>query len=49
MDTKTWELLGLAAGVIASVGVALYVLSAFPRWCIDRRQPVRVRSLATHR
>lgn len=48
MDTKTWELIGLAVGVIASIGGALYVLNAFPRWCIERQQPVRVRNLATH-
>lgn len=48
MDTKTWELIGLAVGFIASLGAALYVLNAFPRWIIDRQRPVRVRRLATH-
>ena len=46
MDTKIWELIGLAAGVIASIGVALYVFNAFPRWCIERPQPVRSRTAA---
>lgn len=48
MDTKTWELIGLAVGVIASIGVALYVLNAFPHWCIDRQRPVPVRVKASH-
>lgn len=48
MDTKTWELIGLAVGVIASLGAALYVLNAFPRWCIERPRPVRTRQLVTH-
>lgn len=48
MDAKTWELVGLAIGVVASIGVALYVLNAFPRWCIERQQPVRPRRVATH-
>lgn len=49
MDAKIWELIGLAAGVIASIGAALYVLNAFPRWCIERPQPVRSRRVTLHR
>lgn len=48
MDTKTWELIGLAVGVVASLGAGLYVLNAFPRWCLERQRPIRVRRLATH-